>query len=544
LQFEHEFFAYTKTIVSNCCGQPHRAQKRQRATAARQLLAASGRLRGVGKVLNCSLLVSFVAVATLLGPAAVAAVSAASTPEHAPWPALAQLERTGAQVSAAAVDLDNSHVLDELHATTHLTPASLTKLVTAAAVLNRWPPDKEFHTRLLTTGAIVAGELRGDLALLGAGDPSLDDQAFWSLATQLRGAGVTRVRGRLLVVPAPFGAMACETQDRCEAQTRSDRSYNAPLGALGVDFGNWCLLVRPTEPGLPAAVQGCAVNQLPLTVEGAIRTSAATARQTFWVERVTDAKGDRLRVGGEVPAGPAQQLYRAMSDPVRGAGLLLQEMLGELGVSVSGGVVTATAATAPTASARTLAEVEGLPLGEQLSRMLRFSNNYIADVLTLDLAADTSGGTPLQLSQAATVLADFTAGLETPAGPAPLLHSGSGLTPENELSAHDLVTVLAHAYRETRRFPTYYAGLMVPRDAPFAFLREGKDAWLDRVAIKTGSMDMPHSVLGIAGYLRKRDGGWIAFAAIVNGGATRAHIPLREALQAARSDVEDLLARY
>src|ERR1700733_12168284 len=105
------------------------------------------------------------AAAILLGNAAVAAASAASPPERAPWPALAQLARAGAQVSAAAIDLDNEHVLDELHADTHLTPASLTKLVTAAAALKQWPPDKVFHTRLLTTGAIVAGELRGDLLL-------------------------------------------------------------------------------------------------------------------------------------------------------------------------------------------------------------------------------------------------------------------------------------------------------------------------------------------------------------------------------------------
>jgi D-alanyl-D-alanine carboxypeptidase/D-alanyl-D-alanine-endopeptidase (penicillin-binding protein 4) len=492
--------------------------------------------------LKRSFLALLATAAALLGNTALAAVSAASTPEHAPWAALAQLERTGAQVSAAAIDLDNNHVLDELHAGTHLTPASLTKLVTAAAVLNQWPPDKVFHTRLLTSAAIVAGELRGDLLLLGGGDPSLDDQSFGYLATQLRGAGVTRVRGRLIVVPAPFGAVTCETQDRCDALQHSDRSYNAPLGALGVDFGNWCLLVRPGLPGAVAALQGCGVNQLPVAVEGTIRSVAASARQTFWVERVTDAKGDHLRVGGDIPSGPAQQLYRAMSDPVLGAGLLLKEMLRELGVSMTGEVVTAVAA--PPATARTLAEVSGLSLGEQLGRMLRYSNNYIADVLTLDLAAEVSGTSPAQLSTAAKVLSDFLTGLETPAAPTMLLHSGSGLTPENLLSANDLVTVLAHAYRETRRFPTYYAGLVVPRDAPFGFLREGKDAWLDRVALKTGSMDVPHSVLGIAGYLRKREGGWIAFAAIVNGGPTRARIPLREALQAARTDVEELLARY
>jgi D-alanyl-D-alanine carboxypeptidase/D-alanyl-D-alanine-endopeptidase (penicillin-binding protein 4) len=154
------------------------------------------------------------------------------------------------------------------------------------------------------------------------------------------------------------------------------------------------------------------------------------------------------------------------------------------------------------------------------------------------------GVAPGQLAGAAAVLSDYVARLGPAGAPPPLLRSGSGLTPENMLSANDLVGVLARAYRDTRHFPAFYGGLVVPRDAPFAFLRDGSDDWLDRVALKTGSMEVPHSVLGIAGYLRKRDGGWIAFAAIVNGGEARPHVPLREALQAVRTDVEDLLGRY
>ena len=64
----------------------------------------------------------------------------------------------------------------------------------------------------------------------------------------------------------------------------------------------------------------------------------------------------------------------------------------------------------------------------------------------------------------------------------------------------------------------------MPRDAPFQFLRTGSPAWLDRVALKTGTMEMPHSVCGVAGYMRKRDNGWIAFAVIVNGGPQMEHV--------------------
>ena len=323
---------------------------------------------------------------------------------------------------------------------------------------------------------------------------------------------------------------------------RSDRAYNAPLGALGVDFGNWCVMVRPTAPGVAAEVQGCAVTRLPIDVAGSIHTVSTAGHQSFWLERVTDAAGDHLRVGGDIPMGAAQQDYRAMSDPVRGSGLLLRQMLREIGLRIDGEVVLGAAAPPPTL--RVLADTEGLALNEQLGRMLRYSNNYIADVLTLDAAADM-GTTPTQLSGRGAGAGELRHRARRPgrrpAAPAQRQRPDAGerCCPPTIWSASWRMSIATR-----RRFPAYYGGLVVPRDAPFAFLREGSDAWLDRVALKTGSMDVPHSVLGIAGYLRKRDGGWIAFAAIVNGGEARPHVPLREALQAARSDVEDLLRRY
>jgi D-alanyl-D-alanine carboxypeptidase/D-alanyl-D-alanine-endopeptidase (penicillin-binding protein 4) len=235
-----------------------------------------------------------------------------------------------------------------------------------------------------------------------------------------------------------------------------------------------------------------------------------------------------------------------MSNPANGVGLLFREILREIGIRIDG-AVQVTASTAPQ-KLEILAEYEGLSLREQLGRMLRFSNNYIADVLTLNLAADLSGQPPTQLSTASNVLVDFATRAqravqigksETP----PALFSGSGLTPENLLSANDLVSLLAYQYRDSRRFPAFYGGLTVPRDAPFQFLRNGSPAWLDRVALKTGTMEMPHSVCGIAGYMRKRDNGWIAFAVIVNGGAGVPHVPISRAMSAARADLEEILDR-
>jgi D-alanyl-D-alanine carboxypeptidase/D-alanyl-D-alanine-endopeptidase (penicillin-binding protein 4) len=241
-----------------------------------------------------------------------------------------------------------------------------------------------------------------------------------------------------------------------------------------------------------------------------------------------------------------------MSDSALGVGLLLAQTLNALGITVAGGVVVSEAPLPP--NAYPLAILDGLTLREQLGRMLRFSNNYIADVLTMDLAVDTLATPPADLSGAALVLTQFMGrvmGRMEHAGSGaqqqglslgPSLLSGSGLTTENRLSASDLATLLAYQYHNTAHFPAFYGALTVPREAPFGFMRQGSDAWLDRVAFKTGTMNEPVSVCGIAGYLRKRDGGWIAFAVIVNGGPGASHIPHETAMRAVRSDLEDILA--
>ena len=59
-----------------------------------------------------------------------------------------------------------------------------------------------------------------------------------------------------------------------------------------------------------------------------------------------------------------------------------------------------------------------------------------------------------------------------------LLMGGQDIDP----GLSELASLLAHQYRDTRHFPAFYGGLVVPRDAPFQFLRTGTPAWLDRVA--------------------------------------------------------------
>ena len=467
----------------------------------------------------------------------------ASTNVLAEWKGLEALQKQGARVSALVTDLGDGDALQKLHPDTRLSPASITKLVVAAAALDVWPADKTFETRVQASGAISEGRLSGDLVLGGEGDATLDHRDLWQLAGQVRASGVRSVSGQIVVRP-PYGPLGCDNADRCEALEHSDTSYNVPMASLGVDYGNWCVEVRPSSAiGKPADLRACGGVALPIAVEGSVTTLKAQAKENFWVERRTREGLDFLQVGGAIGQGESEELFRAMSDPARGAGLLLRQMLLELGVKIEGSVRVSYDEPV-TGSGQTLASVHGLALREQLGRMLRFSNNYVADLLTLGIAAAGGAKPATQLAEASASLASFMSRANPKQKETPLIYSGSGLTPENAISATDMVKMLQAQYEDARNFPAFYGGLVVPRQAPYAFLRGGSRAWLDRVALKTGTMNDPRSVCAVAGYLRRKNGGWMAFAILVNGGETMRRVPLHKSMEAIKSDIDDLLERY
>ncbi|MDP9139390.1 MAG: D-alanyl-D-alanine carboxypeptidase/D-alanyl-D-alanine-endopeptidase [Pseudomonadota bacterium] len=474
------------------------------------------------------------------------------SPAAADWSALHALQaKRGVHVTAAAVDLASGKTLQALNPEQRLTPASLSKIVLAGAAFDNWPGDKTFATRVISERAARGDKLDGDLIVYSEGDATLDHQSLWFLAAQVRQTGIRKVKGGLIVKAAPFGALDCETKDRCEAQARSHTAYDAPLAAFGVDYGTWCVDITPSQAGDVAQVQSCAAVDVPIPLEGEIQTRQGRPRTWMWLDRITRGEDEALVMDGDISAkGSGQRLYRSMTNPSLGAGMLLKQILGEVGVDVEGDVRVDNGAVPQ--DVQVLASIDSKPLNEQVASLLRYSNNYITDVLTLALAASRTPKPAGSLAEASRPLEDFILrareGMGYPAprdaDDRPRMLSGSGLTPESKLSAQDLVAVLTAEYRDTQRFPLFYAGLVVPAQAPHAYLRHGNRDWKDRVSFKTGTLSEPHSAFGIAGYMRRKDGGWIAFTALVNGASARKSISMRESLDAIRKDVEDLLKRY
>jgi D-alanyl-D-alanine carboxypeptidase/D-alanyl-D-alanine-endopeptidase (penicillin-binding protein 4) len=105
----------------------------------------------------------------------------------------------GGSSGARVVDLDTGEVLFAKRDDLPLAPASNEKLFTTSVALLRFGAGGTLNTsaQALPGAAIDAGGvLRGDLYLVGGGDPSLDDGDLRTLATQLTAdAGITRITG-------------------------------------------------------------------------------------------------------------------------------------------------------------------------------------------------------------------------------------------------------------------------------------------------------------------------------------------------------------
>jgi D-alanyl-D-alanine carboxypeptidase/D-alanyl-D-alanine-endopeptidase (penicillin-binding protein 4) len=140
-------------------------------------------------------------------------------------------------------------------------PASNQKIVTGAAALALLGADYRWRTALVADRGALApdGTLRGDLRVVGSGDPSVSDRArgdalgpLRALADSLRARGVRRVDGRLVAAgeafPGPALGFGWSWDDL-------DEPYSAGVSELLFNEGFARVTVRAgARPGDPPAV--------------------------------------------------------------------------------------------------------------------------------------------------------------------------------------------------------------------------------------------------------------------------------------------------
>lgn len=394
----------------------------------------------------------------------------------------------------------------DVNSKTPMIPASISKIATASAVLANFPPGFKFKTQLLGGGEIKNGILKGNLYLKGGGDPSFVSENMWFLVNAFLRNQIKKIEGDIIVDDSLFDKVRYDVSRQKE---RVDHAYDAPVGAMSFNWNSVNIFVRPGQVGHEAKVFIDPENDYVRLVNKAKTTSGGDNK--LIADRQEDSKfdGDVIHVSGSIGHNYKElPIYRNVTQPDLWAGYNLRSFLAQRGVQVTGSIRNGVTPE----KAEVLGECDSKAIEQILADMNKFSNNYVAEMLTKNLGA-------LRKQKGAS-LADgvvlINEHLKSLALPEDQYHieSPSGLTRQNKMSSFAMWKILQHLRNDFRVQPEFLTSLPIA-GIDGTLKKRMKDSPAERwVRAKTGYIN---DVVSLAGYAGLEDGRVVTFTFVYNG---------------------------
>ncbi len=469
--------------------------------------------------------------AAWLGRVAACAALSVAPNAGAESPSIVLSERLNAILDAEAFasafwgvevrDAQNGTLLYSRNGAKAFTPASVMKLFVGAAALDALGPDDRPRTSVETVARVDRqGRVLGDVQLVGRGDPALYARptagepvpALEGLANALRDGGVTRIEGRLLADESYF-----QGPRRGADWAWGDLTwwYGAEVSALSFNDNTATLRISPGEaPGDPALVERFPLSAY-YSLDANVRTTAAGGSPDLRLTR--DLGANAVTLSGSVPLGAEPRtLAVALEDPALFAVSVFEELLRARGIVVTRGVGKATRALPE--RAHVLASHDGPTLAERLAAINKHSQNLHAEILLRVLGARVKGAGSAEHGRDAVL--EFLTRAGVPSASLDL-RDAAGLSRASLVSPEQLARLLVFMHRHPQA-SVFVASLPVSGLDGSLRQRLLAEPAAGAVAAKTGTLAHVHA---LAGYVTRRDGATLAFAALLNqwsGGARQA----------------------
>ncbi len=412
-------------------------------------------------------------------------------------------------------------------------PASLMKLVTTSAALDRLGPAFVWKTPVYLQGVIENGTLHGSVWLEGRGDPQLVGERLWLLLNRLAssGSGIVRIDGDIVLDRQAF-RLENETEtgtgsrpDTWEAAAQFDgapeRPYNASPEAFLVNYKSHLVTVTPViRPSIEAPGRAYDVSCEPL-VQGVkcppppppFPTLPQTACEDL---RLTQTAAGDLQWQGHYGLGcPEKTFSLADRHPDTYALRAVAGLWTAMGKTLTGQVRWGQVP-------RDLSPRwvwSSPPLWQAVHDINKFSNNLMAQQLFLSvgLADHSSSASPsssssssIRFEQAAHTVTQWWqrfVGVNYPLH----IERGAGLSRTEVVSAAGLAQLLYRAYHSPW-MPELMGSLPI-QGVDGTLARHQSEGAVGLAHLKTGSLK---DVRGMAGYVHKKSGNVDVLVVIVN----------------------------
>jgi serine-type D-Ala-D-Ala carboxypeptidase/endopeptidase (penicillin-binding protein 4) len=425
----------------------------------------------------------------LLGGSVLVAMPACATaPDRSPRPGMrpAAVQAGSANLGFALVDMRTGALLEGQGETIPLPPASVAKALTALYALDSLGAGYQFRTRLVATGPVTDGVLRGDLVLAGGGDPTLETDHLAAMAADLARAGVRQVTGRFLVWGGalPFTAEIASDQ-------AVQAGYNPSVSGINLNFNRVHFEWRNSGGAYSVAMDARSARHQPAVSMAQMQiVNRASPPYTY---RRAGARDEWTVARGAL--GNSGSRWLPVRHPELYAGDVLRVLAQGQGIALPPPQI---ATTSP--SGRDLVTHLSVPLQEVLRDLLRFSTNISAEAVGMT-ATTARAGRPASLRESALQMSDWARARYGLTSAALVDHSGLGAV--SRISMRDMAMMFRLAGEDG-------ALRALLREHPFRdrnntiVAQPGVD-----VRAKTGTL---FYVSALGGYLRGPGGRELAFA--------------------------------
>ena len=425
--------------------------------------------------------------------------------------ALIAAARLGGKVSFVVADAKTGLILETANPVLPQPPASVTKTITSLYALDTLGAGYRFKTRLMATGPVMNGRLKGDLVLVGGGDPTLNTDDLADMAVALKRAGVREVLGKFRV-----NSSALPFVKQIDKSQPDYLGYNPAVCGLNLNFNRVHFEWKRSASGYDVAMDARTEKYRP-------RVRIANMRvvdRNLPIYTYKDAGGVDNWTVARRALGRNGSRWLPVRKPHLYAAEVFQSMARSQGIKLPRAVEAKGAA-----KGSVLVEHQSDQLQVLLKALLKYSNNMTAEAIGMTASA-ARGRTVGSLKASAKKMTDWTAS-HTGARKSKFVdHSGLGTG--SRLTAGDMVSALV------RQGPN---GSLAHLLKPIA-LRDANGRVIKghpiKVHAKTGTLNF---VSALAGYVTAPDGTQLAFAMFMADEKRRAGVAKsdREAPQGAKS---------
>jgi|GEM_PF-4797887 len=292
----------------------------------------------------------------------------------------------------------------------HFSPASLVKVITAWAAVQKWGPSYTFKTKV--------HHFKKSLCVEGGGDPALVHEQVFTIAEQVS----KQVKDKIATVYVDDQILPTQRDYVTGFELDKHRAFTAPISGLSLNYNSLTIQIKAGAQGEKAEVLLTPYYKDLMDISNTVKVSKTKHNPT--VSLVDMGKKWRINVGGSMKPGYKQTFLRSIDSPQLYAGHAFATYYAMFTKNARPAIIHSTCPP----GAKLVYTHYSKPLSEIIMLMNKFSNNMIAESLFAQL------GEPFGLVEGAEYLAAL-AEKKIPFSPGMIIDKGSGLSRESKVTA-------------------------------------------------------------------------------------------------------------